>query len=76
MQTHLETRPYQCDLCFRKFSDASNLKRHEMTHNTKLYHCKICEKVFPIASQLKRHKITHEVKTEEIYENKNSEQTL
>ena len=37
---------YACELCEKKFQDASNLKRHMKMHSDKLFHCKICNQNF------------------------------
>jgi len=49
-----------CDVCGKNFNDASNLKRHKLTHNTveKPFKCELCDKAFARSDHLKKHVAT------------------
>jgi len=47
---------HTCKICPKKFRSASDVQKHEVTHNNeKLFSCKICKKRFAISYYLVRH---------------------
>ena len=47
---------HECDVCEKRFTQASNLKRHMRIHtNERPYECDVCEKRFTTSSNLQRH---------------------
>ena len=59
MSIHTNEKPYECDVCEKRFRQSGGLKSHMRIHtNEKPYECDVCEKRFTQASNLKRHKRT------------------
>lgn len=53
-------KPFSCDICSKKFSFQSNLKRHRDYHNNIRSHvCTICGKAFVTRKDLKCHEFIH-----------------
>eukprot|EP00112_Aurelia_sp_Birch-Aquarium-sp1_P011286 Seg2372.6 transcript_id=Seg2372.6/GoldUCD/mRNA.D3Y31 product="Zinc finger protein 2" protein_id=Seg2372.6/GoldUCD/D3Y31 len=56
----LNVRPYQCDICSKRFVRASNVKVHSVTHTGNRQHeCETCGKKFTQSGVLSRHKLIH-----------------
>ncbi|KAK4467713.1 hypothetical protein MN116_008648 [Schistosoma mekongi] len=54
------TKPYQCDLCFKRYSGLKSLKNHKLTHSDIRPHkCSICGKAFLRADKMRLHEISH-----------------
>jgi uncharacterized Zn-finger protein len=60
-RTHTGDKPYECDICKRKFSESSKLTRHRIAvhKNDQNFECAICKKTFTQPQNLKRHMRTH-----------------
>uniref|UniRef100_A0A8K9Y3U6 C2H2-type domain-containing protein n=1 Tax=Oncorhynchus mykiss TaxID=8022 RepID=A0A8K9Y3U6_ONCMY len=58
-----ELKPYFCSQCGKRFTAASSLKTHTMTHSGKKPHqCSVCGKCFLRYQDLKRHQVIHKGK--------------
>ena len=54
MRIHTNEKPYECDVCEKRFSDSGNLKKHMRIHtNEKPYECDVCDKAFRDSGTLK-----------------------
>ena len=46
-RTHTNEKPYECDVCEKRFSDSGDLQKHMRIHtNEKPYECDVCDKAF------------------------------
>ena len=45
MRIHTNEKPYECDVCEKRFIESGALKRHVRIHtNEKPYECDVCER--------------------------------
>jgi uncharacterized Zn-finger protein len=57
---HTGHKPYECDVCKKRFSCLANLIKHKRTHTgDNPYECDICKKTFLQSGHLAKHKKTH-----------------
>lgn len=56
-QTHLKTRPYECNYCDKRFAFKQGLERHETIHDVECqpFPCQYCDMRLPSAARLQRH---------------------
>ncbi|XP_072398798.1 uncharacterized protein [Diabrotica undecimpunctata] len=60
IKVQMGQKPYTCEICFKTFTAAHNLKIHFRAHTgEKPYKCEICFKTFSTANKLKIHLRTH-----------------
>ena len=53
-------KPYECDICNRRFAVSNHLARHKRTHTgEKPYGCEICNKRFLRSDDLRKHQRSH-----------------
>jgi uncharacterized Zn-finger protein len=59
-KTHIEKRPFECDVCKEGFARLRNLVAHKRKHiGSKPFQCDVCKRMFAQSSHLTTHKRTH-----------------
>ncbi|XP_057338385.1 zinc finger protein 93-like isoform X2 [Microplitis mediator] len=61
-RTHLDERPFACQLCGKAFKQKSSLYSHRKFHQTltvPIHKCPDCERVFPRRQELDKHILVH-----------------
>lgn len=57
---HANVKPYECEMCKKKFTRKGSLSKHMVTHlGGKLYECEICGKNFTQKYSLTQHMLIH-----------------
>ena len=60
LRAHGGERPYECNVCKKRFTDKSTLRYHHLMHmGEKLHQCKICKKQFGLLCNLTAHMRSH-----------------
>ena len=60
MRIHTNEKPYECDVCEKRFRHSGTLRVHKRIHtNEKPYECDVCEKAFRESGNLKEHMRIH-----------------
>lgn len=55
-----EDKPYECNICNRRFTISNHLARHRRTHTKeKPYGCNVCTKRFTRSDDLRKHQRSH-----------------
>ncbi|KJP86623.1 hypothetical protein AK88_03727 [Plasmodium fragile] len=63
MSVHSDERPFECDICLKRYKRADHLKlhriRHDLNKEEKKFQCSICQMFFKTPRQLKNCKLKH-----------------
>ncbi|XP_013890050.1 zinc finger protein 708 [Austrofundulus limnaeus] len=62
MNVHRDRRPFACDQCPRRFTNAQTFELHLLRHEEKkqaAFPCRLCEKTFRTKACLKTHQLVH-----------------
>ncbi|XP_017119198.1 zinc finger protein 679 [Drosophila elegans] len=59
MNSHDGTKPFECKVCGRGFTDPSALKRHQALHDKFPFYCEFCLKGFLLRCKLNEHQKIH-----------------
>ena len=59
MRIHTKEKPYECDVCEKRFTESGSLKTHMRMHTNEMFECDVCQKRFTQASNLKSHMRIH-----------------
>ncbi|XP_074918184.1 zinc finger protein 783-like isoform X3 [Chelonoidis abingdonii] len=57
--SHTDERLYMCCQCKKRFSQETDLMRHQKTHNKIFPTCTVCWKTFTCSYSLRRHQMVH-----------------
>ena len=58
---HRGVRPFQCDMCEKRFAQKATLRTHMRTHTgEKPYQCKVCKRKFADLSTKRKHERVHD----------------
>lgn len=56
MRTHLNLRPFECEICKKKFNEKIILKNHMLSHSeTREFKCELCNKSYKTKYHLQEH---------------------
>ena len=60
MRIHTNEKPYECDVCEKRFRHSDTLQKHMRIHtNEKPYECDVCDEAFRQLGHLKIHMRIH-----------------
>ena len=54
-----EQKPYECEICGRRFTDLSSIKEHLMTKHSNIYPCQVCGMIFTLKMNMIKHLCIH-----------------
>ena len=59
MRIHTNEKPYECDVCEKRFRYSHVLQRHMRIHRERPYECDVCEKVFVNSGSFEKPQATY-----------------